>query len=547
MIINSKYSKSFVSDLLSDSKYDELYSFAKLINNHKNVVSLEVNSNLSFYMDMSFFNFLKHMRDKYRGTINSNFDKQLYQDVFTCYQNKFDSIQRKIAFEKITFKGFEFFKRDSKKNKKGDLKKVVLSKEKTKLSVVLTYLARYGNENTIDYISGQVNKKDLDKDKLNLYNNILCYVNKFGFDRLLCLALQKRNRILDYYSAYSVQFKALTFRGRSRLAQDIISYNENFNSVINSFINVSWLGRGNKLSIPVKYSKEYHGQMKEYHKDSPDVEYMVVFHKDKIKINICKDGERYFPDNKTNYVGIDVNVKHNLFTLSDGVSFDYSRILLNELTAELSRVDELKKRKEYEVGKKKQRQIDSIRNKIKKSNEQLCSVMCKYLNSIGKNHIVMEDLDNSFGKSYIKDKTNNDVNFNRVVKELNLSSLKQMVEHIGRKYDICVSTVHASYTSKTCPICGCIEDENRPTQESFKCINCGHENNADINAAINIKNRVSSTVLKKNLLKQTKIGNETYEPKPLKRETVKEILLSLRYNSPKVSRDIIQINTFEYV
>ena len=40
----------------------------------------------------------------------------------------------------------------------------------------------------------------------------------------------------------------------------------------------------------------------------------------------------------------------------------------------------------------------------------------------------MEDLDNSFGKSHIKDKNNNDVNFNRIVSNLNLSSLKQMME-----------------------------------------------------------------------------------------------------------------------
>ena len=56
------------------------------------------------------------------------------------------------------------------------------------------------------------------------------------------------------------------------------------------------------------------------------------------------------------------------------------------------------------------------------------------------------------------------------------------------KYDIAVSTVHASYTSKMCPMCGCIEDENRPTQETFECIECGYKDNADFNAAKNIKN-----------------------------------------------------------
>ena len=33
-----------------------------------------------------------------------------------------------------------------------------------------------------------------------------------------------------------------------------------------------------------------------------------------------------------------------------------------------------------------------------------------------------------------------------------------------------------SYTSKMCPICGCIEDENRLNQEAFECVECGQEN-----------------------------------------------------------------------
>ena len=138
----------------------------------------------------------------------------------------------------------------------------------------------------------------------------------------------------------------------------------------------------------------------------------------------------------------------------------------------------------------------------------------------------MENLDNGFGKSFVKDKNNNDINFNTVVKFLRISSLKSEVEHIGRKYDIDVSTVQSYYTSKMCPICGCIDDENRTSQEEFSCIECGFESNADINAAINIKNRVSVTVLRSNLLKQ--MYNGAYEPKRLNKEKVKEVLLSFR-------------------
>jgi IS605 OrfB family transposase len=547
MIIDSKYSKSFISNKLSNSKYNELHNFAITINKHKNFVSKEISKNLGDYIDLSFFDFLKLMRSKYKNVISSNFDKQLYQDIFVCYQNKFEAIKNNIVFDKITFNFVEFYKRDSKNNKKGDFKKVNTTKEKTNLSICLTYLARYGNENIIDYINNKLEKTELTKDKINFYNNILNCVNKFGFDRLFSLSLQKRKIIIDKYKT-PIEFKSLTFRGRSRSHSDIISYNENYNSKLKAFINISWLGRGNKLAIPIKYSKSYHGLMKEYHKETPDVEYLVSFtNNGKVKFIICKDGKRVIPDNKTKYIGIDVNIKHNLFSLSDKTTFKYNKKLLNELTNKLSEIDKLKKNKEYKIGKKKQKLINSIRNKVKKSNEQLCSDVCKHLNSIGKDHIVMENLDNGFGKSFVKDSSNNDLNFNRIVKELNISSLKQMIEHIARKYDISLSTVHSCYTSKACSKCGCIDDDNRLCQEDFKCVECGYENNADHNASINIKNRVSSTVLRKNLLKQTNLGNNTYEPKVLKREKVKEVLLSFRYNSLNVNRDIVKTNAFDYV
>lgn len=163
--------------------------------------------------------------------------------------------------------------------------------------------------------------------------------------------------------------------------------------------------------------------------------------------------------------------------------------------------------------------------------QQMIADMCKTLQLQGVNHIVMENLDNGFGKSYVKDKDNEDINYNRKVKFLKISSLKNEVEHIARKYDIAVSTVQPSYTSKMCPICGCIEDENRPNQETFSCIECGYTDNADFNAANNIRNRVCVTVLRDKLLKQ--LDNGAYEPRKLKREKVKEVLLSYRTSLSK--------------
>ena len=49
-----------------------------------------------------------------------------------------------------------------------------------------------------------------------------------------------------------------------------------------------------------------------------------------------------------------------------------------------------------------------------------------------------------------------------------------------------LTKVPAPYTSQTCHECGLIDISNRRTQAEFRCVGCGHQANADINAALNI-------------------------------------------------------------
>ena len=547
MVIDSKYTKAFKSNDLTRQKYDELYAFAVMLRDHKNTVSEHVNTNLEHYLEYSKLDFLKEMRAMYKDDIPSSFDVQLYTQVFNCYQNKFEAIRKHLDFEIVKFKGFEFYKRDTKKNKKGDLKKVLTEKSKTPLSICLTYLARYGNNNTLDYIAKQL--ETCGDKKREFYNNIIRCCGRFGFDRLMKLALGKRNRIIRRYSEHPITFKSLTFGGRCRKTR-IIDYNKKFGSVINSFISLSGIGR-KSFDIPVKFNKDWHGSMKDYQKSNPDYEYVLTFNEKRhqVNINLCKDGQRYIPEAGDNIVGIDVNCKHNLFSLSNDSAYDYNRQLVNDFCKLSLVVDELKKDKNYTIGKRKQQKLDTLKMKMLKSEQQLISRMCKELMLKGVNHIVMEDLDNGFGRCYIKDKDNEDINYNRKVKFLGLSSLKDEVEHIARKYDIALSTVQASYTSKMCPICGCIADENRPNQETFECVDCGHKDNADHNASVNIKNRVTVTVLRDSLLKR--LGNGAYEPRKLKREMVKDVLLSFRISlmnkSDSERSENNKLNTFDYV
>ncbi len=521
--------------MLTRSKYDELYAVAVNLRDFKNEVSQLVNDNLLYYLDFNKFTFITEMRKYFQNKISSCFDKQAYDQVFKDYQNKFEAILRKIQFQKIAFKGFELYKRNTKKHKKGDLKNILFDRTQTDLSICLSYLARYGNKNTLEYLQRKIEELKESTDKKGVkqkqfYQNIIDKCAKFGFDRLLKLTLSRRNRTIKHYSEYPIEYKSLTFSGRSQ-KKTLVSFNSNFNSEIKAFFNLAGFSNDN-FYIPVKYAKDYHGRMKSYWKKNHHYEYTVMFDEYKKQVNIIyvKDGERCIPEAKDEIIGIDVNSKHNLLSLSNGETYDFDRKLLEDFCTLSLRVDDLKsKNKNYEIGKRKQRKLDTLKNKINKYEENLISSVCKHLAEDGYHHVVMENLDNSFGKNFVSDE--NDVNYNRRVKFLGLSSIKDKFDHIGRNYDIAVSLVHSAYTSKQCPICGCIDDDNRKCQEAFKCVQCGHEANADINAALNIKNRVGITVLCQKLLKQS--DNGSYFPKPLKHGKVKEVLLSCRNNIVK--------------
>ena len=524
MTVDSKYTKVFTSDSLTDLKYNELHAYAVYLREWRNRVSKEVNDNLQKYMKMSPLNFVTHMRSLHDGELNSNFDKHLYRLVIDCYRNKFDNVKHKMEFSVREFKGFEHFKRDCKNGRKGQLKKINYKERRTPLSNCLTYLVRYGFDGTAEYIRAQIADGSVDEKKRNYYQNILRCIEKFGFERLMRLALQRRCRVIRRYFAEPIEFKSLTFGGRSR-KRLILGENGNRGSVIKSFVNLSWETR-KTMAIPVKYASGYHGSISEYEKAANDYEYLITFNEKhrKVNINLAKDGVRTISEvsGKDAVVGIDVNIKHNLFSLSNGDTYDYDRGLMKEYCRICAETDRLKERnKEYAVGRKRQYRIDAVRRKILFSNRRLISMMCRSLQEQGIRHIVMEDL-GTFGRTYVKSDDFESLNFNRIVRALHLTDLKNEVEHIANNYGIAVSLVQSEYTSKRCPICGCIEDENRLSQEEFCCLHCGHMDNADHNAAVNIRNRVLEAV-REDLLKQN--DNGSWSPKRLKKEKIKEILL----------------------
>lgn len=520
------YTKIFYADQLTDLKYHELVAFAVSLRDFKNVISKEVNSNLLYYMELSKFSFIKEMRAKHHKELSSYFDSSLYTKVYTSYKNRFTAIQHKIAFKKREFKEFRFYKRATGQHKVGELRSVVYKVSATPLSICLTYLARYGSDTTPDFIKSQIDKVEESKQKF--YANILRCIEKFGYDRLYSLALRKRNRIISSYNE-PIDFKSLNFSGRTiHQFANIINYNKNRHSKISAFITLNVPFRKQKFEIPVKLSHKAHGKPESYRKytnKKSQYSYTVVIDEltKNVSVHLSKDGYMNVPDVGDSYIGIDVNVKHNLLSLSDSTTYDYDRKLVSSYIQLLNKVDTAKKANpDYKPGRNRQLKLRQYHRRLKHSNERIIVQACKDIKKNGYDHIVMENLDNSFSRSYAKNDEFGE-KYNRIASILNICSIKDEFKHIGQNYNIAVSQVQSEYTSQMCPKCGCIDPENRSNQETFCCINCGHTDNADHNAAINIRNRVSGTVFREALLKSSPDG--TYIPKNIAHDKIKGILL----------------------
>jgi putative transposase len=62
----------------------------------------------------------------------------------------------------------------------------------------------------------------------------------------------------------------------------------------------------------------------------------------------------------------------------------------------------------------------------------------------------------------------------------------KLVDRLEHKAPGRVQQVAAAYTSQTCNACGQIARESRESQPNFRCVACGHQAHADVNAARNI-------------------------------------------------------------
>lgn len=194
-------------------------------------------------------------------------------------------------------------------------------------------------------------------------------------------------------------------------------------------------------------------------------------------------------------VGVDMGVAQ-FATLSDGTVIAPKNIF-KQLSQKLAREQrKLKNKVKFSANWTKQKQ------KITKLHSRIAQVRNNFLhqtsNTISKNHamIVMEDLkvtNMSRSASGNTEAPGKNVaqksGLNRTILDQGWGEFRRQLEYKQAWLGGWLITVNPKHTSQTCSECGHVAKENRKSQAEFHCVACGHENNADVNAATNILKR----------------------------------------------------------
>ena len=188
-------------------------------------------------------------------------------------------------------------------------------------------------------------------------------------------------------------------------------------------------------------------------------------------------------------VGLDLGVAR-LATLSDGTIIENPRAL--------ARGQRKIKRLQQEVSRKKKGSANrgKARRRLATAHARVRNVrrdaLHKVTTTIAKSHgkVVVEDLK---VRNMTAGGGSRKRGLNRVVLDAAFGEFRRLLEYKGKLYGCEVVAVPPHYTSQRCSECGHIERGNRRSQSEFRCLSCGHEANADLNAAINILAAASSS------------------------------------------------------
>ena len=205
-------------------------------------------------------------------------------------------------------------------------------------------------------------------------------------------------------------------------------------------------------------------------------------------ICIVVDRHTFKTLDKTNStIGIDLGVTH-FATTSEGIFYN----LDIKFKKYFSKIQNLQRILSKKV--KDSNNYLKVKNKLSRIHSHIRNIRYDFLQKLSttlvKNHdsVVLEKLE--VEQMTNKDKKKSSKKLRESILQQGWNIFMDILEYKFKMYrDTSIVYIDPRYTSQTCPRCNSVDKRNRKTQARFKCINCGYEANADVNAANNILNK----------------------------------------------------------
>lgn len=471
-------SERFCSKYLNDGKLSLLNAIDDNNIRLKNEMSTIVFANRNLLLSSTKYDLIKKFASSFKSQYLKAWNvQQIFADVVIMYMNMFNALKNSLQLKVIEKPSTtSYYKKTTKYHRRGSVKEVSYHKHWTPFTQLLKALVFVVDESA------------LMKPELKLQYDY--YSSKFTKERIWNLVNLIRYNLLN--KLHKVEFKTGTWRcchstnGKTIMSDIVV---DETNSMYKYWMKIDLRKDYGNIYLPLQINSKYHDLRKSNHSS-----WLVKRLNNKIEVIGTKEADALNFHDEVVIEGLDLNVKHNFCAISNGKTFDYDRIYVKQLCKELTKLDKIGLKN---VDARNKRHLEKLCRRNEWYFKKLISEVLDYCEEHNIYDIVLEDLE-LFNGSYVKN-IEFEVKYSRLVRLLRLNSIKSWMKQQAEKRGIRVHLTPSYYSSQQCPICGCIDKENRNTQEDFICCSCGHHVNADINAAINLKRRYTNVLWKTSL------------------------------------------------
>ncbi len=240
---------------------------------------------------------------------------------------------------------------------------------------------------------------------------------------------------------------------------------------------VSMLTLDGRIVVPIRFGA-YQAAMLDRKRGQAD----LLYRDGTFYLAVTVDSPEPTPDEPTGFIGVDLGIV-NIAATSDGETFAGNHI--QSVRARFSRLRAKLQRKGTKSAK---RLLKGRRRRERRFQKDINHCISKALVTRAKDTgrgIALEDL------KHIRSRVTVGRAQRRVIHSWAFHQFGSFVWYKARLAGVKIVFVDPRNTSRTCPVCGCIDKANRTTQSLFSCTGCGYSANADLNAAVVIGRRAN--------------------------------------------------------